>query len=53
VVADEALMASLSKELSLPDRYLAFLKVADPVDVETATPSERIRLIPAADLLAE
>ncbi|MBW2527902.1 MAG: SMI1/KNR4 family protein [Deltaproteobacteria bacterium] len=39
--------------MQLTDRYLAFLEEADPVDVETITPSEQIRFIPAADLVAE
>lgn len=40
-------------KLPLTERYLAFLQEADPVDVETATPSERIRFIPAAELIPE
>lgn len=51
--ADDAAVARLSSELGLPLRYSAFLKAADPLDVETATPSERIRFVPAAELEQE
>ncbi|MBM4360286.1 MAG: SMI1/KNR4 family protein [Deltaproteobacteria bacterium] len=44
---------ALKKTLSLSHRYTAFLKACDPLDVETRTPTERIRLIPAADLERE
>lgn len=44
---------ALKKALSLSPRYTAFLKAADPLDVETRSPTERIRLIPAADLERE
>lgn len=37
----------------LPRRYRDFLANADPRDCETKTPSERVRLIPAAQLLGE
>jgi hypothetical protein len=53
VSGDSTLADAVSQSLSLPDRYLAFLKGADPVDVETATPSERVRFIPAAELEIE
>jgi hypothetical protein len=53
VAGDPTLLEALSRALPLPDRYLAFLKGADPVDVETATPPERVRLIPAAELEME
>ena len=43
----------VKKRLGLPPRYLSFLREADPVDVETATPPERIRFIPAAELVRE
>lgn len=46
-------LASLKEGLSLPRRYCEFLEAADPVEVETATPSERIRLIPTSELLDE
>ncbi len=51
-IDDEAARA-LKKKLPLTARYAAFLKGADPLDVETATPTERIRFIPAADLERE
>ncbi|MBI4703549.1 MAG: SMI1/KNR4 family protein [Deltaproteobacteria bacterium] len=47
------LLAELRRRLALPERYAAFLGGADPVDVETVTPTERIRFIPAADLESE
>lgn len=40
----------LKKALKLPARYRSFLLGANPVDVETATPVERVRLIPAEQL---
>jgi hypothetical protein len=51
--ADRGLVDGLGAKLGLPERYRAFLREADPRDVETATPTERIRLIPAAELEAE
>ncbi len=50
---DEVVVEALRKELDVPDRYLAFLREADPIDVETVTPTERVRFIPAAELLQE
>jgi len=44
---------ALKKSLALPARYTAFLKSADPLDVETRTPTERIRFIQAAELERE
>jgi len=44
---------ALKQRLSLTDRYAAFLLAADPLDVETVTPPERIRLIPSAELEQE
>lgn len=44
---------ALKQRLPLPDRYASFLVHADPLDVETATPPERIRFVPAADLEQE
>lgn len=44
------LVDELQHKLSLPPRYAAFLKAADPLDVETATPPERVRFLPAAEL---
>ena len=51
--ADPAVVEELRKTLRLPSRYRAFLQAADPVDVETVTPVERIRLFPAARLVTE
>ncbi|MFM7202969.1 MAG: SMI1/KNR4 family protein [Myxococcota bacterium] len=43
-------MTDLSKTLHVPPRYRAFLQSANPVDVQTVTPTERIQLIPAEKL---
>jgi hypothetical protein len=43
----------LGQTLKIPKRYRQFLAEADPIDVETATPSERLRLVPARELLEE
>lgn len=43
----------LRKTLRVPARYRAFLQEADPLDVETVTPVERVRLIPSDKLAAE
>lgn len=51
--AEPAVVEELRKALRVPARYRAFLQAADPVDVETVTPVERVRLFPAARLLAE
>lgn len=51
--ASPELVAGLKAKLRLPRRYREFLIEADPIDVETRTPSERIRLIPAAHLEQE
>lgn len=51
--ADPSLVESLKKQLKLPRRYREFLLESDPVDVETVTPSERVRLVPASELLEE
>ncbi len=50
---DAAVVEGLKGRLGLPLRYVDFLKAADPIDVETATPSERIRFIPAMELEIE
>lgn len=39
--------------LRIPRRYREFLKHCDPTDCETQTPSERVRLIPSTQLIAE
>lgn len=41
------------KLFKLPGRYRAFLLESNPIRVETATPVERIRLIPAEELIQE
>ena len=51
--ADEALVGELKSLLKLPRRYREFLLAADPTDVETRTPAERVRLIPAGRLKEE
>lgn len=52
---DKALVEGLDKRIGveMPRRYRDFLLHADPLDVETATPTERVRFIPAADLVQE
>jgi hypothetical protein len=42
----------LKKELKIPPRFRAFLLGADPQNVETATPVERVRFIPSSELVA-
>lgn len=51
--ASPELVAGLKTLLRLPRRYREFLEAADPLDVETRTPAERVRLIPAAELESE
>jgi hypothetical protein len=51
--ADPAVVEELRKTLRIPARFRAFLTAADPVDVETVTPVERVRLFPASRLVAE
>lgn len=41
---------ALKKQLRFPSRYRSFLLGANPENVETVTPVERIRLIPAEEL---
>ncbi len=48
--ADPAVVEKLRKALKVPARYRSFLLAADPVDVETVTPVERVRLFPADKL---
>jgi hypothetical protein len=45
------LVDSLKKQLRVPQRYRAFLLGADPIKVETLTPVERVRLLPAEELV--
>jgi SMI1 / KNR4 family (SUKH-1) len=48
--APSALVDELRKQLRVPSRYRSFLLAANPEKVETVTPVERIRLIPAGEL---
>jgi hypothetical protein len=49
--APPALVEGLRKQLRVPSRYRNFLLDANPERVETVTPVERIRLIPADELI--
>jgi hypothetical protein len=51
--AEPAVVDELRKSLRVPSRYRAFLQAADPIDVETVTPVERVRLISSDRLAAE
>jgi hypothetical protein len=51
VKAPPALIEDLRKELRVPSRFRNFLLAANPSKVETVTPVERIRLIPAEELV--
>ncbi len=48
--APQALVDELRKQLRIPARYRSFLVAANPEKVETVTPVERVRLIPADEL---
>jgi hypothetical protein len=48
--ADKPLVEELKKKLRVPARYRSFLLAADPTKVETVTPVERVRLLPAVEL---
>jgi hypothetical protein len=48
---EKDVVEGLKKQLRLPSRYRAFLLAANPVKVETHTPVERVRLIPAEELV--
>jgi hypothetical protein len=47
------LLLELKAKLGLTRRYRAFLERANPLECETRTPSERVRLLPASELLKE
>jgi len=49
--APAAAIDELRKQLRIPARYRNFLLAANPEKVETVTPVERVRLIPAAELV--
>jgi hypothetical protein len=51
--ADAAAVDQLKAQLKLPRRFREFLLAANPEDVETRTPAERIKLIPAQRLAEE
>ncbi len=51
--ADPTVVEALRKTFRIPARFRALLLDADPVDVETVTPAERVRLIPSEKLAAE
>jgi hypothetical protein len=51
--ASPELLDRLKEKLRLPRRYRSFLKTCDPLDVEVATPTERVHLIAGADLERE
>ncbi len=48
--ASPEVIAELKKDYRVPPRYRAFLTAADPVDVETVTPVEKIRLFTSTKL---
>lgn len=50
--APAELVEELKKQLRIPSRYRNFLLAANPTKVETVTPVERIRLLPAEELVA-
>jgi hypothetical protein len=51
VKAPPPLIEELRKELHIPSRFRSFLLAANPAKVETVTPVERIRLLPAEELV--
>jgi hypothetical protein len=51
--AEAPVVEDLRKSLRIPARYRSFLLAADPADVETVTPVERVRLFPSPRLAAE
>ena len=51
--ADAAAVDQLKAQLKLPRRFRDFLLAANPEDVETRTPAERVKLIPAQRLIEE
>jgi hypothetical protein len=50
---DPAIVKELRASLKIPRRYRDFLLEADPLHVETRTPSECVKLVGSAQLLAE
>ncbi len=51
--ADPQEIERLRKSIRVPARYRSFLAEADPLDVETVTPVERVRMIPSGKLYDE
>lgn len=51
--ASPELLDRLKEKLRLPRRYRSFLKTCDPLDVEVATPTERVRLLAGAEVERE
>jgi hypothetical protein len=51
--AEAAAVDQLKAQLKLPRRFREFLLAANPEDVETRTPVERVKLIPAERLVEE
>ena len=51
--ADASTIELLRSKLRIPRRFREFLAACDPVDLETVTPAERVRLVPSAKLLEE
>jgi hypothetical protein len=49
--APQPLVEELKKQLRIVSRYRSFLLEANPEKIETVTPVERIRLIPAEELM--
>ena len=49
--APPELVDGLKKQLRVPPRFRGFLLAANPLKVETVTPVERVRLIPAEELV--
>ncbi len=49
--ATPEMVDQLKKELRVPSRFRKFLLGANPLKVETVTPVERVRLIPAEELV--
>ncbi len=51
--AEPSAVEELKKTYRVPSRYRAFLLAADPIDVETVTPVERVRLFSSSKLAGE
>jgi hypothetical protein len=51
--AEPTRVDGLKAALKIPRRFREFLLAADPLDVETRTPAERVRLVPSERLLEE